>query len=78
MTDSFVLTDMDYTRGAIAMALAEEMTLIDLWRCAEYAETAEDFDDAVNILAQMSGRETPRPCFFCRLRAAVLYVSGRG
>ena len=47
------LSDMDYVRGAIANALAEDMTLADLWKCAAHAKNAEDFDKAVNLLAQM-------------------------
>lgn len=38
--DYFVITDMDIVRAAIANAMAENMTI-------------EDFDDAVNVLAQM-------------------------
>jgi len=38
----FKLSDMDYVRGAIANALAEDMTLNDLWKCAAHAKTAED------------------------------------
>lgn len=49
----FKLSDMDYVRGAIANALAEDMTLTDLWKCAAHANSAEDFDKAVNLLAQM-------------------------
>ena len=44
---------MDYVRGAIANAIVERMSLTDLYACAEHAETAEDFDTAVNLLAQM-------------------------
>jgi|TARA_R110000868_G_scaffold205945_1_gene454653 hypothetical protein len=49
----FKLSDMDYVRGAIANALAEDMTLADLWQCAAHAKTAEDFDKAINLFAQM-------------------------
>lgn len=49
----FKLSDMDYVRGAIANALAEDMTLNDLWKCAAHAKTTADFDTAVNLLAQM-------------------------
>lgn len=44
------ITDMDYVRAAIANALAEGVSINDLWKAAELAETAEDFDDAVNLL----------------------------
>lgn len=46
------LSAMDYVRGAIANALAEDMNLADLWKCAAYAKNAKDFDNAVNLLAQ--------------------------
>ena len=44
------ITDMDYVRAAIANALAEGLSITDVWKAAEMAETAEDFDDAVNLL----------------------------
>ena len=34
------LAPMDYVRAAIANALAEHMTLQDLWAAAEHAKTA--------------------------------------
>ena len=49
-----ILTYMDYVRGAIANAMAEDMTLKDLYACAEHAQTAKDFDNAVNLFALMS------------------------
>lgn len=52
----FKLSDMDYVRGAIANAMAEDMTLDDLWKCAAHAKDVEDFDKAVNLLAQMKQR----------------------
>ena len=44
------ITDMDYVRAAIANALAEGLSITDVWKAAEMAEAAEDFDDAVNLL----------------------------
>ena len=44
-------TAMDWVRAAIANALIEDMTVLDLYEMAEHAETAESFDDAVNILS---------------------------
>lgn len=41
---------MDMVRGAIINALIEDMSLEDLWFCAEHAETPDAFDDAVNLL----------------------------
>lgn len=41
---------MDMVRAAIINALIEDMTLEDLWFCAEHAKTPDDFDDAVNLL----------------------------
>ncbi len=55
----FELSEMDYVRGAIANALAEDMTLIDLWQCSIHAENTEDFDNAVNLLAQMVEQKMP-------------------
>lgn len=53
------ITDMDYIRGALANALCEDMSLADVYRCAEHAETPNAFDDAVNVLAQtMDSGET--------------------
>ena len=43
---------MDLVRAALANAMVEDMTLEDVARCAEYAATVEDFDTAVNELAQ--------------------------
>ena len=47
------ITQMDWVRAALANAMAEDMTLQDVWACAEHAATPEAFDDAVNELAQM-------------------------
>ena len=44
--------EMDWVRGAIANACIEGLTIDDLWFCAEYAATPQDFDNAVNLLAQ--------------------------
>lgn len=42
---------MDYVKAALWNALAEDMTVEDLCRMAEHAETCDAFDDAVNELA---------------------------
>jgi len=44
------LTAMDYTRSALANANAEGLTLEDVVAMAEYAETPQSFDQAVNEL----------------------------
>lgn len=49
----FELDEMDFVRAAIANAKAENMTLDDLEACAEHAADVDDFDYAVNLLAQM-------------------------
>ena len=46
------LTDMDAVRSAIANAMAEEMSVYDLWRAAEHAEDVWGVESAVNTLAQ--------------------------
>lgn len=46
------LSPMAYVRGAIVNAMLEDMTLEELFAAAEYAETCEAFDNAVNELAQ--------------------------
>lgn len=43
---------MDWIRGAIANAAIEGLEIEDLYACAEHAATPQDFDNAVNILAQ--------------------------
>lgn len=48
------LSQMDYVRAAIIQALAEELTLSDLYACAELAPSCETFADAVNMLATMT------------------------
>jgi hypothetical protein len=45
------LTPMDYVRAALANAMIEGMTAEDLFFMAMHAQTARDFDDAVNMLA---------------------------
>lgn len=45
------LSQIDYIRAAIAQAMAEDLTLTDLWHCAEGAASCEGFADAVNLLA---------------------------
>ena len=50
ITHMIELTPMDYIRGALANGLASGLDLEDVIECAIYAETAEDFDDAVNLL----------------------------
>ena len=46
------LSPMDYTRAAICNAIAEGMSLRDLFAMAEHARTCERFDTAVNELAR--------------------------
>jgi nitrogen regulatory protein PII len=48
----FEPTPMDWIRDAIANAAVENMDIADLIACAEHAETVEDFNSAVNLLAQ--------------------------
>lgn len=55
-----ILQPMDYVRAAIAQAMVENLTLDDLWRCAEHADTPETFDAAVNLLVTM-GPGTAQP-----------------
>lgn len=50
------LKPMDYTRAAIANALAEGMTLTDLWAAAEHAQTPQAFDEALNMLTPMDSK----------------------
>ena len=45
---------MDWVRAAIANAAIEGLGVDDLWACAEHAATPEAFDEAVNLLAQMT------------------------
>ena len=52
MCDAWELVETDYLRAGIANAMIEGMTVRDLWECAQYAETMDDFDAAVNMLAQ--------------------------
>lgn len=47
------LDAMDYVRGAIANAMVEDMSLQDIWACAEHAQSPQSFDDAINELAGM-------------------------
>ena len=48
------LAPMDYVRGALCNAIAEGLTVRDLYAMAEHAETCERFDNAVNELASAS------------------------
>ena len=48
------LTPMDYVRAAICNAIAEGMSLNDLFAMAQHARTCERFDAAVNELASAS------------------------
>lgn len=57
---TMILQPMDYVRAAIAQAMVENLTLDDLWRCAEHADTPETFDAAVNLLVTM-GPGTAQP-----------------
>lgn len=50
---TFNPTSMDWVRAAIANAIIEDMTVRDIWACAEHAETPQDFDTAINLLANM-------------------------
>lgn len=50
MTD---LSNMDWVRAAICNGIVEGMDILDLWACAENAETPQAFDTAVNELAAM-------------------------
>ena len=54
----FILEDIDIVRGVLAQGMAENMTLADLYACAEYADDVEDWMEAVNILAQTVPQET--------------------
>lgn len=47
------VTPMDWIRAAICNGIVEGMDILDLWACAENAETPEAFDKAVNELAAM-------------------------
>lgn len=51
------LSPMDYTLIALCQAKDEGLTLDDLIQCAQYAESAETFADAVNLLATMTPHE---------------------
>ena len=51
------LTQMDHIRGIIAQAFIEDMTVADLWYCAEHAASIQALDNAVNILANMKPLE---------------------
>tara|TARA_R100001086_G_scaffold122365_2_gene62968 strand:+ start:42 stop:221 length:180 start_codon:yes stop_codon:yes gene_type:complete len=42
---------MDYVRGTIASALADGLTLEDVWQAAEHAQSLTDFDAAVQMLS---------------------------
>lgn len=52
-SEGFKLDSMDFVRGAIATAMAENMTPDELWECAEHAAEVEDFCDAVNVEVYM-------------------------
>lgn len=49
----FPTSGMEYVRAAIVQAMAENLTLLDLFNCAEHAAGPVAFADAVNILATM-------------------------
>lgn len=49
----FPTSGMDYVRAAIIQAMAEDLTLTDVFNCAEHAAGPVAFADAVNILATM-------------------------
>jgi hypothetical protein len=65
----FIISDMDFVRAAIANAMAEDMTMQDIWACAEHAEETPDFEAAVNILAQTvpTGVMPSNPCHDARI-----------
>lgn len=46
------LDAMDYVRAALTNADCEGLTMPDVIAMAEYAETPEDFDTAVNTLVR--------------------------
>ena len=46
------LTDMDYVRSALSNALFEGLTVYDCIKAAEHAETAQQFENAVNELTE--------------------------
>jgi hypothetical protein len=48
------LSPMDYTLIALLQAKDEGLTLDDLIQCAQHAESAETFSDAVNLLSTMT------------------------
>jgi len=52
------LTEMDYVRAALYNARASNLSLTDVIRAAEHAESVMAFDDAVNILGEATPRET--------------------
>jgi hypothetical protein len=51
-TDTITLAPMDYVRGALENALHSGLTLDDVCSMAANADTPDDFDHAVNMLAQ--------------------------
>ena len=46
------LTAMDYVRSALANGILEDMTIDDLIEVALEARSVEDWEEAVNLLAQ--------------------------
>ena len=56
------ITAMDYTRAEILNAQHGGMTLDDLWRASEHAATPQDFDRAVNMLAQTTQQQPQGDC----------------
>ena len=51
-----MLTDMDYVRAAIINAIAEGHDIFDLYEASQFAQTAADFDDAMNELIFATGK----------------------
>lgn len=43
---------MDWVRSALLNAVIEDMTVRDLLEMAAHARTTQEFDNAVNVLAQ--------------------------
>ena len=45
-----ILTHMDYVRGALAQAMAEGLSLEDVWEAADRASTPRAFDDNISAI----------------------------
>ena len=51
---NLILSNMDYFKAAIINAVVEDLTVTDLWACVEHAQSAKDFDTAVNELIHIT------------------------